>query len=74
MPRKTPAKRHPAPPPAQDLGFRDALLYSLNVATLQKPDPLPNNRRAKLLVWPETVLGPVQAALLALAIRRRFMR
>ena len=42
--------------------------------TLQKPEPLPANKRAKTLVLLETVLGPVQAALLALAIRRKFMR
>ena len=52
----------------------DALLYSAYVMALQKPEPLPANKRAKVLVLLETVLGPVQAALLALAIRRKFMR
>ena len=56
------------------LGFREALLYSAGVLTLQKPEPLPNNKRAKTFVLLETILGPVQAALLALAIRRKFMR
>ena len=56
------------------LGFRDAMVYSAGVMTLQKPDPQPANRRAKTLVLLETVLGPLQAALLALAIRRKFMR
>lgn len=41
---------------------------------LQKPEPLPANRRAKALVLFEIILGPLQAALLALAIRRKFMR
>jgi uncharacterized protein YjbI with pentapeptide repeats len=52
----------------------DALLYSAGVMALQKPEPAPANRRAKLLVLMETIFGPVQAALLALAIRRKFMR
>ena len=56
------------------LGFREALIYSAGVMTLQKPEPLPDNKRAKTLVLLGTVLGPVQAALLALAIRRKFMR
>src|ERR1700686_3763496 len=56
------------------LGFGEALVYSASVITLQKPEPAPSNKRAKTLVLLETVLGPVQAALLALAIRRKFMR
>jgi uncharacterized protein YjbI with pentapeptide repeats len=52
----------------------DALLYSAGVMALQKPEPAPANKRAKLLVLMETIFGPVQAALLALAIRRKFMR
>jgi len=55
-------------------GFRDSLVYSAGVMTLQKPEPLPANKRARTLVLLETILGPVQAALLALAIRRKFMR
>src|SRR6266403_4290810 len=46
----------------------DALLYSAGVMALQKPEPAPANKRAKLLVLMETIFGPVQAALLALAI------
>ncbi len=42
--------------------------------TLQKPEPQPETVEAKTLVAVETVLGPLQAALLALAIRRKFMR
>ena len=56
------------------LNFPEALLYSGGVMALQKPEPLPANKRAKFFVLFETVLGPLQAALLALAIRRKFMR
>jgi uncharacterized protein YjbI with pentapeptide repeats len=51
-----------------------ALTYSLGVMTLQKPEPRPATNAAQTLVMVETILGPVQAALLALAIRRKFMR
>jgi uncharacterized protein YjbI with pentapeptide repeats len=51
-----------------------ALTYSLGVMTLQKPEPRPATDAAQALVMLETILGPVQAALLALAIRRKFMR
>lgn len=56
------------------LEWKDALVYSANVSILQKPDPKPLTFAAHSLVWAETILGPAQAALLALAIRRRFMR
>jgi uncharacterized protein YjbI with pentapeptide repeats len=52
----------------------DALLYSAGVMALQKPEPAPANKRAKVFVLMETIFGPVQVALLALAIRRKFMR
>ncbi|MEW6209099.1 MAG: pentapeptide repeat-containing protein [Acidobacteriota bacterium] len=51
-----------------------AFTYSLGVMSLQKPDPKPLTDAAHALVTLETILGPVQAALLALAIRRKFMR
>jgi hypothetical protein len=51
-----------------------ALTYSAAVMTLQRPDPKPATTAAQTLVLFETILGPVQAALLALAIRRKFMR
>ncbi|OLE55845.1 MAG: hypothetical protein AUG51_01055 [Acidobacteria bacterium 13_1_20CM_3_53_8] len=51
-----------------------ALTYSLGVMTLQKPEPRPATTAAQTLVMMETILGAVQAALLALAIRRKFMR
>lgn len=56
------------------LGWPRALTYSLGVMTLQKPEPRPATNAAQSLVMLETILGPVQAALLALAIRRKFMR
>jgi uncharacterized protein YjbI with pentapeptide repeats len=56
------------------LSLRRALTYSGGVMTLQKPDPRPGTTAAQAIVLLETILGPVQAALLALAIRRKFMR
>ena len=51
-----------------------ALAYSAAVMTFQKPEPRPATTAAQTVVLLETILGPVQAALLALAIRRKFMR
>jgi pentapeptide repeat protein len=51
-----------------------ALTYSVGVMTFQKPEPRPATTAAQTVVLLETILGPVQAALLALAIRRKFMR
>jgi hypothetical protein len=59
---------------AMSLTLPEALVYSAGVMALQKPEPPPANKRAKIFVLYETILGPVQAALLALAIRRKFMR
>jgi hypothetical protein len=58
----------------QPLRWQRALTYSLGVMTLQKPEPRPATDVAQAVVMLETILGPVQAALLALAIRRKFMR
>ncbi len=55
------------------LRFSRALTYSAGVVTLQKPEPRPASTAAQTFVLLETILGPVQAALLALAIRRKFM-
>lgn len=52
----------------------EALVYSLGVITLQKPEPRPYDSFTKTIVILETILGPLQFALLALAIRRKFMR
>jgi hypothetical protein len=56
------------------LNFRRALTYSAGVLTFQRPEPRPATTAAQTVVLLETILGPVQAALLALAIRRKFMR
>lgn len=56
------------------LKFSRALTYSVGVMTFQKPEPRPATTAAQTVVLLETILGPVQAALLALAIRRKFMR
>lgn len=58
----------------QPLPLKRAFIYSLGVMSLQKPDPKPLTGSAQTLVLLETILGPLQAALLALAIRRQFMR
>jgi Pentapeptide repeats (9 copies) len=55
------------------LNLSRALTYSAGVMTLQKPEPRPTTTAAQTLVLFETILGPVQTALLALAIRRKFM-
>jgi len=56
------------------LGWTEAFIYSLRVGALQRPDPQPGNNVAKGLVALETIFVPLQVALLALAIRRKFMR
>jgi hypothetical protein len=56
------------------LKFSRALTYSAGVMTFQKPERRPATTAAQTIVLLETILGPVQAALLALAIRRKFMR
>ena len=55
------------------LGWEEAARYSLNVSLLQKPDPKPRRLGSWFMIF-QTMLGPAQAALLAFAIRRRFMR
>jgi uncharacterized protein YjbI with pentapeptide repeats len=56
------------------LKFSRALTHSAGVMMLQKPEPKPATTAAQMAVLLELILGPVQAALLALAIRRKFMR
>jgi hypothetical protein len=51
-----------------------AMLYSLQVGALQNPSPQPITQLAQYLVLVETIIVPLQVALLALAIRRKFMR
>lgn len=73
-----PEKAAAAEAPREELTGRQqwssALVYSAGVMTLQKPEPRPATDAAQAVVMLETILGPVQAALLALAIRRKFMR
>ena len=61
-------------PVAARMTFSEALVYSAGVMALQRPEPRPATTPAQTIVLLETILGPVQAALLALAIRRKFMR
>jgi uncharacterized protein YjbI with pentapeptide repeats len=58
----------------QPLRPKKALMYSLGVLSLQKPDPKPVTDTATFSVILQSVFGPLQAALLILAIRRKFMR
>lgn len=52
----------------------EALAYSIRVAALHEPTPHPVTVFGKFAVAAESVITPVQAALLVLAIRRRFSR
>ena len=56
------------------MDVREGIVHSLNVAALQRPEPKPADRTTRLLIILETIFAPLQAALLALAIRRKFMR
>jgi hypothetical protein len=56
------------------LALSRAITYSLGVMRLQRPEPRPLTSWVHALVTLEMILGPVQAALLGLAIRRKFMR
>lgn len=54
----------------------EAGFYSFNTMAFQKPEPKPAGQswRTQLVVVLQTILGPLQAALLLLAVRRKFMR
>ena len=52
----------------------EGYIHSLAVASFQRPEPKPADILTKGIVVLETILAPLQAALLALAIRRKFMR
>lgn len=56
------------------IGFLKSIGYSLQVMILQKPEPRPLDWVTNLFYGFETIFAPLQAALLALAIRRKFMR
>jgi len=59
---------------AKPLTFSRAATYTPAVMTLQKPEPKPQTNAAQTAVLLATILGPLQAALLALAVRRKFIR
>ncbi len=48
--------------------------YSLNVITLQRPEPKPANAFTMIILGLEVLFAPIQAALLILAVRRKFTR
>lgn len=54
----------------------EGFIHSLYVAALQRPEPKPaaDSNLTKAVIIFETIFAPLQAALLALAIRRKFMR
>ena len=58
----------------RNLGLLESISYSLRIMILQRPDPLPSNDLAKLAVTLESIFAPLQAGILALAVRRKFMR
>ena len=51
-----------------------AVVYSLSTMARLNPEPKPNPGLFQFLVTIEGILGPIQIALLALAIRRKVMR
>jgi hypothetical protein len=51
-----------------------AIVYSLSTLARLNPNPKPNPGLFQFLVTIEGILGPLQIALLALAIRRKIMR
>jgi hypothetical protein len=57
------------------LSFGEAIAQSLSTATLQTVDyRKPTTKKGETLVILEKIFAPLQAALLALALRRKFMR
>jgi len=57
------------------LDFSDAILHSLTTATLQNVDyRKPIAKKGEMAVLLEKIFAPLQADLLALALRRKFMR
>jgi hypothetical protein len=53
--------------------IREAFVYSLNVMTRQRLHVLPEGGLLQFLVAIEGVIGQLQIALFALAVRRKFM-
>ncbi|MET0753008.1 MAG: pentapeptide repeat-containing protein [Pyrinomonadaceae bacterium] len=58
----------------QHLSLWESFLYSLRLIVLQRPEPLPESGLAKTVTTFGSLLAPVQFALLALALRRKFVR
>jgi hypothetical protein len=57
------------------LGFGDAVVHSLTTATLQNVDyRKPTTKKGETAIILEKIFAPLQAALLGLALRRKFMR
>ncbi len=57
------------------LSFGEAVVHSLTTATLQNVDyRKPTTKKGETVVILEKIFAPLQAALLALALRRKFMR
>ena len=50
------------------------LVYSSQVTLLRRLEPPPSDLIQHVLVAIETLVGPLQGALLAVAVRRRFQR
>jgi hypothetical protein len=61
-------------PKFQKMNNLEGFVHSLYVAALQRPEPKAADTLTRLFVILETIFAPLQAALLALAIRRKFMR
>ncbi len=72
--RKTGVQQILAPDQRIATQIFSTFVYSLETASLQKPEPRPVTTAARFFVGMETILAPLQAALLALAIRRKYMR
>jgi hypothetical protein len=60
--------------PIRAMNRCEALVHSLSVAAFMRPEPKPADTLTKFFIFLLTILAPLQAALLALAIRRKFMR
>ena len=70
----SPLSQFPDKESFRNLGLLESIFYSLRVMVLQRPEPFPANTFGKAVLALESVIAPVQLALLALAIRRKFMR
>lgn len=56
------------------MDFWEGIVHSFYVASFQRPEPKAFDTLTKFFILLETIFAPLQAALLALAIRRKFMR